>query len=200
MALAPFAIAARAVTNAQYLDYVRAGGHPPRYWRKADDEWQERRFDRWQPLTLEEPVRHVSWNEAQAYCRWAGQRLPSEAEWTYAAPSMRWGAVWEWTASTFAPFPGFSADPYADYSQPWFGTHKVLKGASYATPERVKSASFRNFYTPERGAKAQLMRGTPAATIKPYEGFREAMHWFEKDAIRPTGNDDAVLVGIPVPA
>ena len=149
--LAPFAIAARPVTNAQYLDYVRAGGHSPRYWRRMDGEWQERRFDRWQPLAPDEPVRHVSWNEAQAYCRWAGQRLPSEAEWTYAAPSMQWGAVWEWTASTFAPFPGFSADPYADYSQPWFGTHKVLKGASYATPERVKSASFRNFYTPERG-------------------------------------------------
>ncbi|HYL23636.1 MAG TPA: selenoneine synthase SenA [Burkholderiales bacterium] len=146
----PFAIAARPVTNAQYLDYVEAGGTPPRYWRKADGERQERRYDRWQPLALHEPVRHVSWNEAQAYCRWAGERLPSEAEWTYAAPAMQWGEVWEWTASTFAPFPGFSADPYADYSQPWFGTHKVLKGASFATPPRVVSAAFRNFYTPER--------------------------------------------------
>jgi len=151
VALAPFAIATRPVTNGQYLEYVRSGGTPPRYWRRMDGAWQERRFDRWQPLAQDEPVRHVSWHEAQDYCRWAGRRLPTEAEWTYAAPSMRWGAVWEWTASTFAPFPGFSADPYADYSQPWFGTHKVLKGASYATPERVKSASFRNFYTPERG-------------------------------------------------
>ena len=95
-------------------------------------------------------MRHVSWNEAQAYCRWAGARLPTEAEWTYAARTMQWGEVWEWTASTFAPFPGFGADPYADYSQPWFGTHKVLKGASFATPPRVVSAAFRNFYTPDR--------------------------------------------------
>ena len=150
VAIKPFAIAARPVSNAQYLEYVQSGGTPPRYWRKADSGWQERRYDRWQPLAPDEPVRHVSWTEAQAYCRWAGRRLPTEAEWTYAAPAMQWGEVWEWTASTFAPFPGFSADPYADYSQPWFGTHKVLKGASHATPPRVVSAAFRNFYTPER--------------------------------------------------
>jgi EgtB-related family protein len=146
----PFAIAARPVSNAQYLEYVEAGGTPPRYWRKADGGWQERRYDRWQALAPGEPVRHVSWNEAQAYCRSAGERLPTEAEWTCAARAMQWGEVWEWTASTFAPFPGFSADPYADYSQPWFGTHKVLKGASFATPPRVVNAAFRNFYTPER--------------------------------------------------
>ena len=149
--LKPFAIAPRPVTNGQYLGYVEAGGTPPRYWRKVDGEWQERRFDRWQSLVSGEPVRHVSWNEAQGYCRWARHRLPTEAEWQFAAGRMQWGEVWEWTASIFAPFPGFSADPYADYSQPWFGTHKVLKGASFATPERVKAATFRNFYTPERG-------------------------------------------------
>jgi gamma-glutamyl hercynylcysteine S-oxide synthase len=148
--IAPFAIAARPVTNAQYREYVEAGGRAPRYWRKRDGEWQERRFNRWQPLALDEPARHVSWEEAQGYCRWAGRRLPTEAEWTHAAQAMRWGEVWEWTASTFAPFPGFRADPYADYSQPWFHTHKVLKGASFATPERVRAASFRNFYMPER--------------------------------------------------
>ena len=61
------------------------------------------------------------------------------------------GDVWEWTASNFGPFPGFSADPYADYSQPWFGTHKVLKGASFATPRRLANPNFRNFYTSDRG-------------------------------------------------
>ena len=151
VAIKPFAIAARPVSNAQYARYVESGGMAPRYWRKADGTWQERRFDRWQPLAPDQPVRHMSWSEAQAYCRWAGQRLPTEAEWTFAASAMQWGEVWEWTASTFAPFPGFRADPYADYSQPWFGTHKVLKGASFATPERVRAATFRNFYTADRG-------------------------------------------------
>jgi iron(II)-dependent oxidoreductase len=147
----PFHIAARPVTNAQYLVYVEDGGAAPRYWKKVDGEWRERRFDRWQPLEREAPVRHVSWDEARAWCNWAQRRLPTEAEWQMAAGAMQWGEVWEWTASPFAPFPGFSPDPYADYSQPWFHTHKVLKGASFATPARLRSAAFRNFYTPERG-------------------------------------------------
>jgi iron(II)-dependent oxidoreductase len=149
--VAPFAIAARPVSNAQYLEYVDDGGAAPRYWRKHDGAWHERRFASWQRVEPGEPVRHVDWNEAQAWCRWADRRLPTEAEWQFAASKMQWGEVWEWTASTFAPFPGFSADPYADYSQPWFGTHKVLKGASFATPRRLVNASFRNFFLPERG-------------------------------------------------
>src|SRR2546425_5528694 len=147
----PFAIAARPVSNAQYLEYMEDGGAAPRYWRKMDGSWHERRFAQWQRVEPGEPVRHVDWNEAQAFCRWAGRRLPTEAAWASAAGAMQWGEVWEWTASSFVPFPGFSADPYADYSQPWFGTHKVLKGASFATPRRLVSSSFRNFYMPERG-------------------------------------------------
>ena len=149
--VAPFRIAARPVTNAQYREYAEDGGKAPRYWKRIDGVWHERRFGHWRSLEPDEPVRHVSWDEAQAYCRWAGRRLPTEAEWQFASPRMQWGEVWEWTASTFAPFPGFSADPYADYSQPWFDTHKVLKGASFATPARVRSATFRNFYKPDRG-------------------------------------------------
>ncbi|HVL36965.1 MAG TPA: SUMF1/EgtB/PvdO family nonheme iron enzyme, partial [Burkholderiales bacterium] len=151
VALTPFRISGRPVTSAAYAAYVDAGGAPPRYWRKAHGVWLERRFDRWQPLEPDAPVRHVSWAEARAYCRWAGRRLPTEAEWQCAAARMQWGDVWEWTESTFAPFPGFSADPYRDYSQPWFHTHKVLRGASFATPRRLVSASFRNFYLPDRG-------------------------------------------------
>ena len=149
--LAPFAIAALPVTNAQYAQFVDDGHPAPRYWRKQKGVWHERRFARWQPLEPDAPVRHVDWNEAQAFCRWAVRRLPTEAEWTYAAGAMQWGEVWEWTASTFAPFPGFSADPYADYSQPWFGTHKVLKGSSYATPRRLVHPAFRNFFMADRG-------------------------------------------------
>jgi EgtB-related family protein len=58
--------------------------------------------------------------------------------------------VWEWTASPFLPYPGFSADPYADYSAPWFHTHRVLRGASFATPARMVHPKFRNFYLPGR--------------------------------------------------
>src|SRR2546425_8736914 len=67
--------------------------------------------------------------------------------------------VWEWTASTFLPYPGFVRDPYQEYSEPWFGTHKVLRGGSFATPSRVAHAAFRNFYTPDR---ADIFAGFPA--------------------------------------
>ncbi|HET7197644.1 MAG TPA: selenoneine synthase SenA [Burkholderiales bacterium] len=151
VAVAAFRIDARPVSNREYREYVAQGGATPRYWRCVDGEWQERRFERWQPLAPEEPVRHVDWNEAQGYCRWKGRRLPSEAEWQIASAKMRWGDVWEWTSSAFAPFPGFSPDPYTDYSRPWFHTHKVLRGASFATPRRLVRPAFRNFYTAERG-------------------------------------------------
>jgi gamma-glutamyl hercynylcysteine S-oxide synthase len=148
--VAPFHISARPVTAREYMEYVEEGGRAPCYWRELDGEWQERRFDRWRPLELERPVRHVDWNEAQAFCRWKGRRLPSEAEWQLAAARLRWGDVWEWTSSTFVPFPGFSPDPYTDYSQPWFHTHKVLRGASFATPRRLVWPAFRNFYMADR--------------------------------------------------
>ena len=61
-----------------------------------------------------------------------------------------WGAVWEWTATPFEPYPGFTPDRYLEYSAPWFGTHQVLRGASFATPPRFRSPAFRNFFTPER--------------------------------------------------
>jgi len=149
--VAPFSIASAPVTNAQFVAYVEDGGKAPRYWKQVDGTWMERRFSRWIPLAGTEPVRHVDWHEAQAWCAWAKRRLPTEAEWQFASEKLSWGAVWEWTSSSFGPFPGFSADPYTDYSQPWFGTHYVLKGASFATPRRVVRPTFRNFYTPDRG-------------------------------------------------
>ena len=151
--VAPFRIARAPVTNAEYLAYVeQGGGAAPRYWKKGNGAWLQRRFDRWLPLAAAEPIMHVSAIEAEGYCRWAGRRLPTEAEWEFAALSGRLaaGGVWEWTASAFLPYPGFSPDPYEDYSQPWFGTHRVLRGASFSTPARLARPAFRNFYTPER--------------------------------------------------
>ena len=153
--IAPFRIARSLVTNAEYLAYVEQGGAAPRYWKKQggkkqDGAWLERRFDRWLPLVPGEPVRHVSWHEAQAYCAWAKRRLPTEAEWECAGARLEYGRLWEWTASSFEPYPGFVPDPYKEYSQPWFGTHKVLRGGSFAVPARLLRPTFRNFFLPER--------------------------------------------------
>ncbi len=105
-----------------------------------------------------QPATHVTWWEADAWCRWAGRRLPAEVEWEVAAHTAlrrgwRWGDVWEWTGTTFRGYPGdpgFKADPWRDYSEPSFGTHKVLRGASFATRARMKHPKFRNFCLPER--------------------------------------------------
>lgn len=141
--LKPFRMARRPVTYGEYRKFKE-----PPYCKDG----MMRRFDRWVPVRDDEPVRHVSWHDASAYCAFAGRRLPTEAEWECAALSglENAGHVWEWTASTFLPYPGFLRDPYKEYSEPWFGTHKVLRGASFATPPGVSHPRFRNFYTPER--------------------------------------------------
>ncbi len=172
--VAPFEIDSVPVSNSDFLRFVEAGGyddaafwpgaagawrsrrnepHPER-WRRTDvGAWQARWFDRWQPLDLEAPVVHVNAWEAEAWCRWAGRRLPSAAEWECAArePLFHWGkSVWEWTADVFLPYPGFSPGPYRDYSGPWFGDHRELRGGSFATHARLHHPSYRNFFTPDR--------------------------------------------------
>ncbi|MBS0316308.1 MAG: SUMF1/EgtB/PvdO family nonheme iron enzyme [Proteobacteria bacterium] len=162
------------VSAGQFLRFVEAGGyeqpdywpgeagrwraasgapHPAR-WRRAGTGWELRWFDRWLPLDSEQPMIHVNAWEAEAYCRWAGRRLPRAAEWEHAAtskPALHWGrGVWEWTADAFLPYPGFVPGPYHDYSVPWFGDHRELRGGAFAAHPRMHDVRYRNFFQPQR--------------------------------------------------
>jgi iron(II)-dependent oxidoreductase len=191
-----FEIARTAVTNAQFRAFITDGGYRTReFWSDEGWAWREqaqaehpiywqggtrRHFDRLVPLEDNHPVVHVNYHEAQAYCAWAGRRLPTEAEWEVAASGspvrgnldgaygdvcdvhafgdaeslygcrQMIGNVWEWTQTPFAPYPGFAADPYKEYSQPWFGTHYVLRGGAWSTRSRLVTTRWRNFYKPYR--------------------------------------------------
>jgi iron(II)-dependent oxidoreductase len=214
----PFCMARTAVTNAGFSAFVDDGGYQrrecwsdagwhwrtqtsatmPVYWMKQGTDWQVRCFDQTLPLAPNAAVSHVNWYEAEAYCKWAQRRLPTEAEWEFAAATTpgdlirkrrypwgdtppasahanlyaaasrvidvcalpdgdsAWGVrqmignVWEWTADWFTPYPGFVRDPYQEYSEPWFGNHKVLRGGCYATRANLLKNTWRNFYTPDR--------------------------------------------------
>ena len=216
--VAPFRIAATPVTNAEFEAFVGDGGYGrracwsrrgwewrrregaehPLFWvRDRDGRWSERRFDAVVPLDPWHPVVHVNWYEAEAFCRWAGRRLPTEAEWEMAATldvatgvkrRFPWGNepptpdrasldyraggtidvralpagdspvgcrqmignVWEWVDDTFQPYPGFVCDPYAEYSQPYFGEKKVLRGGAWTTRSRLIRGTWRNFYKRQR--------------------------------------------------
>ncbi len=142
------------VSWARYLPFIEATGHRlATHIRRSGGQWQQCRFGQWQPLNMAGPAVHLSWHDAQAWCAWAGRRLPTEAQWECAAltlPGFAWGEVWEWTASSFEPYPGFTAHPYRDYSEPWFGTRQVLRGACSATAASLLNPRYRNYFTPER--------------------------------------------------
>ena len=170
-----FEIDAQAVTWAQYGEFVEDGGYDePSYWSEVGRDWLarqgrrtprhveqmrhgvlQRRFGVLARVASVQPAVHVSWFEADAWCRWAGRRLPAEVEWEAAAHrgasrGFRWGEVHEWTATTFRPYPGFVPGPWRDYSASAFGTHKVLRGASFATRPGLLSARLRGFARPDR--------------------------------------------------
>ncbi len=173
LALDAFRIDSAPVTWARYLAFVEAGGYrershwsddgwawlqaqqlaAPRYVRAHGSTWQRRTFGTWLDIDPALPAMNLSLHEAQAWCAWAQRRLPTEAEWQHAAlreRAFQWGQVWEWTASPFAPYPGFAPHPYRDYSAPWFHTRQVLRGGAFATQPRMKHPRYRNFFTAER--------------------------------------------------
>jgi ergothioneine biosynthesis protein EgtB len=186
VALGATTIDAQVVRWIEFLPFLESGGYAddswwsaagrpwraqlrpavPRYLRRAGSRWQQWRHGQWQALNLAEAACHLTFYEAEAWCRWAGRRLPSEAEWERAAVTrpegFRWGDVWEWTASPFQPYPGFAPHPYRDYSAPWFDDRPVLRGASHMTQPRLRHARYRNFFPPHRNDIAAGFRSCAA--------------------------------------
>ncbi|MEY2644688.1 MAG: hypothetical protein RLZZ611_1337 [Cyanobacteriota bacterium] len=167
--LEPFAIADRLVCNGDYAAFIADGGYErpelwmsegwavqrqrgwrtPRYWR---GDWEFTLAGR-KPRRPEAPVRHLSWFEADAYARWAGARLPSEAEWEVAASAglaQAYGCLWQWTASPYRPYPGFQAAAGAvgEYNGKFMTSQFVLRGSCFLTPTGHARLTYRNFYPP----------------------------------------------------
>jgi gamma-glutamyl hercynylcysteine S-oxide synthase len=174
--VADFCIDCDATTWAAYLPFIEAGGYDAANWwtkagwawrrrelpsglprylsRNGDGHWLRAQFGQWVAVDPDQPAVNLSQHEAQAWCAWAGRRLPSEHEWTQAVArggeGFHWGQVWEWTSSPFAPRPGFMPHAYRDYSAPWFDGRPVLKGGSFASSARIKDPRYRNFFAAGR--------------------------------------------------
>jgi gamma-glutamyl hercynylcysteine S-oxide synthase len=151
--LPAFQIDLTPVTNRAYLEYMgETGAEPPMYWERDGAGWMRTAMGLRLPVDPARPVVHVSWDEADAFARWSGKRLPTEFEWEAARPRLDGvGGAWEWTSSDFVGYPGFAAFPYKEYSEEFFGdTYKVLRGAAWTTHPHVARPSFRNWDLPQR--------------------------------------------------
>ncbi len=176
--LRPFRIAASPVTCGDWLAFMADGGYrrpdlwmsdgwstvqahgweAPLYWERHGDEWEVFGLDGLQPVDPASPVVHVSWYEADAFARWVGARLPSEAEWETVAPAPGdpddgggwYGAVWQWTASPYVPYPGFrpAAGAVGEYNGKFMVNQHVLRGSCRATPPGHARRTYRNFFPP----------------------------------------------------
>jgi ergothioneine biosynthesis protein EgtB len=167
--LEPYALAQRLVSNGDYLAFVQDGGYTdpehwlaegwdwraagarrhPLYWQQGEP-WQEFTLGGMVALDLHRPVQHVSYYEADAYARWAQARLPTEAEWEHGAGALAQAAdaVWQWTRSSYSPYPGFRAAPGAvgEYNGKFMVNQYVLRGGSSATPADHVRRTYRNFF------------------------------------------------------
>jgi gamma-glutamyl hercynylcysteine S-oxide synthase len=152
--LADFEIDRTAVANSSYMQFMEETGAPaPMYWeRDGEGGWLSTAIGRRAPIEPDHPVIHVSWEQADAFARWAGKRLPTEQEWEAAEGQLEaTGQAWEWTSSHFLPYPEFEAFPYREYSEVFFGAENmVLRGSSWATHSHVVRPSFRNWDLPQR--------------------------------------------------
>lgn len=179
--LEPFQLANRLVNNSEYLDFINDGGYErselwlsegwsavqagrfgktpaPLYWRNQQDRWQEYLLTGLSPLRADAAVSHVSYYEADAYARWCGRRLASEAEWEVAAFSETKGSplmqmsdsLWQWTQSAYLPYPGFQPLPgtLGEYNGKFMSGQMVLRGGSLATPKAHARPTYRNFFYP----------------------------------------------------
>jgi ergothioneine biosynthesis protein EgtB len=175
--IGPYRLASCLVTNADWIKFIEAGGYENSLlwladgWRAAQQEqwqmplyWQKQ--DRYyafgleglQPVNLSAAVCHISFFEADAYARWAGKRLPTEAEWEFAAASsasalqQMYGEVWQWTASPYVAYPGFKITPGAvgEYNGKFMNGQYVLRGSSTATALSHARLTYRNFFYPQQ--------------------------------------------------
>ena len=172
--LQPVRVARALVTNGEWLEFMAEGGYTtpslwlshgwdeaqaqgycaPGYWRHVDGAWFTMTLGGLRPVDPAQPVCHVSYYEADAFARWAGKHLPSEAEWEVAASAGAlddaFGMVWQWTRSAYSPYPGYVAEPGAlgEYNGKFMINQMVLRGSSLATPEGHSRETYRNFFYP----------------------------------------------------
>ncbi len=172
--LQPVRLSRALVTNGEWLEFMADGGYStpslwlsdgwatveaegwtaPGYWRDVDGAWFSMTLAGLKAVDPALPVCHVSYYEAEAYARWAGKDLPSEAEWEVAARADvlddAFGAVWQWTRSAYSPYPGYVAEPGAlgEYNGKFMINQMVLRGSSLATPPGHSRKTYRNFFYP----------------------------------------------------